>query len=466
MNQPPESRDLTTQPAKPPAAPARRSAMISRADYAEFLPDIQAVAEQRHSPLARILILLVAVICFVVVGWSHFAKVDQVATAPGVVRPVGKSKIINHPVGGRVAEIMVAEGDVVETGQPLLRLDPEFLAEEVAGLTSQWQELSMEVARLDAEVNGGDIVLPGDIAAARPDLREAQIKLLAARRTALDRRRQTADKVIERRGSEATTLQRSIKRLRGSLAVLEDQARGIEELVQKGYYPAIRYQSIERQVIDQVGQIAETQAQLRAAYSALEEAKSERAGIDDEARAQMLDELESRRRERDAALSQLQQNKARLRNLLVASPVDGIVQELEVTTPGQAVRPNEPIMKIVPTGGGLVIVAKVSNDDIGYIGIGQKATIKVRTYDFIRYGSLSGVVDQVAADAIQDDQTGEFLFDVSVRTDRDFLGDNPGEQPVQPGMLADVDLHIGERSILSYLTDRVLRTTEDAFRER
>ena len=324
----------------------------------------------------------------------------------------------------------------------------------------------MEVARREAEANGGDIVLPADLAAARPDLREAQTNLLAARRKALDRRRQTADKVIERRHSEATTLQRSIDRLRGSLTVLEDQARGIGELVRKGYYPAIRYQSIERQIIDQQGQIAETQAQLGSAYSALEQAKSERAGIDDEARAQVLDELEMRRRERDTTASKLQQNKARLRNLLVSSPVDGVIQELEVTTPGQAVRPNEPIMKVVPTGGGLIIVAKVSNDDIGYIGAGQAATIKFRTYDFIRYGSLNGVVQQVAADAVQDEQTGEFLFDVSVRTERNYLGDDPGEQPVHPGMLADVDLHIGERSILSYLTDRVLRTTADAFRER
>jgi len=110
--------------------------------------------------------------------------------------------------------------------------------------------------------------------------------------------------------------------------------------------------------------------------------------------------------------------------------------------------------------------AGISNDDIGHISIGQKATVKLQTYDFVRFGALEGAVEQIAADAVMDRETGQMLFNVTIRTERSYLGATPSDQPVHLGMQAIVDLHIGKRSILSYLTDRLDRTTQSALRER
>ena len=447
--------------------PAVRQAVVARDEFAQFLPDVEAVTEQRHSPVASLLIVAVAGFVLAALVWAHFARVEQVAVAGGVVRPQGQIKTINHPEGGRVAEVLVAEGAVVEAGQPLIRLDGELMNEKAAQQNQEWQALAAEVARLEAEAEGVRVVaLPDELAAGRPDLLAAHTRLLRARLEATEMRRATADRVVEQREGDAAALQESRKRLTGTLAILREQEAAVRELVAKGYYPKLRYLEIKREISEYRGQIAELDEQLAAAYSALEEAKNQRLGLDRETRAEVLDELQDRRRERDAVLSELQQSVARLRHLEIRAPVAGVVQDLVVTSPGQSVRPSEPIMNLVPSGEGLVVEARVSNADIGYIRLGQSATVKVVTYDFLRHGTLEGTVTQIAADATEDEETGELAFKVVLRTDRNHLGGPEARLPVQPGMLVTVDLHIGERSILSYLTDRILHTTTSAFRER
>lgn len=202
------------------------------------------------------------------------------------------------------------------------------------------------------------------------------------------------------------------------------------------------------------------------ARAALAEARTLRLSIDREWQSETLKELAMVQRERDRLSHSLAQEKNRFRYLSVRAPIDGIAQGISITAPGQAIRGNETLLTIVPTSAHLLIEARVSNDDIGHISIGQKATVKIQTFDFVRFGALDGVVEQIAADAVLDRETGQMLFNVPIRTDRSYLGARPSDQPVHPGMQAMIDLHIGKRSILSYLTDRLDRAAQNAFRER
>jgi multidrug efflux pump subunit AcrA (membrane-fusion protein) len=122
-------------------------------------------------------------------------------------------------------------------------------------------------------------------------------------------------------------------------------------------------------------------------------------------------------------------------------------------------------MRVVPTGGGLVIEARVDNQDVGYVRIGQAARVKVRAFDFLRYGTLDGRVERIAADASVDPNGGAYPYRIIVRTDQADLSAGEQRLAVVPGMVVDVDLRVGERTILSYLTDRILRLREDAFRD-
>ncbi len=150
---------------------------------------------------------------------------------------------------------------------------------------------------------------------------------------------------------------------------------------------------------------------------------------------------------------------------LIRSPIAGVVGEMQFRTLGGVVGPGQPIMEIVPTGGRLVVEARLKPSDRGFVSEGQGATVKVSAYDFIRFGSLEGTVTRIAPDAsVAED--GSPFFKVIVETDRSWLGKSEGDLPISAGMEATVDIHTGSRSVADFMLRPVLRLRQEAFRER
>jgi len=437
------------------------------AQYSDFLPEAQAISEARHSPLASLLVLIICGFFIVIIAWAAIAEVDQAVVAQGQVRPGGRVKLVNHPEGGSVADILVRDGDLVHQGDPLLRLDSEIINGEVRRLRGDLQTLEAELARLEAEA-GDDAVIrfPAIVAGERPDLVATHTRLLQARRDSLESRRESAEREIEQAQSDINSFRVRINTLGASRDVLAEQVRSLRTLTDKGHFPFLRFQSVQRQLAETEGQLQETRQSLDSALSALSASKSRRREIDDESRSQVLTQLAETRGARDRTARNLEQATARLERTTVRSPVDGYVQNLVVNNTGQAVRPNEPLMSVVPQSDNLVIEARVANSDISSVEPGQAANIKVRAFDFVKYGALHGKVERVARDANTDEQSGAIFYVVEIRTDRNYLGDIPGRNQVRPGMQVDAELKAGSRSVLSYLTDRVIGTADEAFRER
>ena len=433
--------------------------------FAEFLPDAEGVIERRHSPVAGLLILAVAMAFGGALSWAALTEVEQVVSAEGQVKPAARVKLVNHPDGGRIAEVHVVEGQQVPAGAPLVTFDPELVRAELAELTGRWQVKSAEVARLRAEATGSAFIVGPELAAGRPDLMRDQEELLISRRESQASRTEALAQAIERRAREAESLTAELRRLRNSHALVSQQLEAVKGLAEKGLYPRLRLVSVERALSDVAGDASRTRAQLEAADAALAEARSRREALDQEWRAQVLGELANASAERDRLGDALKRQEALVRNLVVRAPVEGIVQELAVTTPGQSVGSNQPLMKLVPTGGNLVIEARVANRDMAYLRPGQPAKVKVLAYDFLRFGTLSGRVERIAADAAPDPETGALTYEIEVVTEQAELGTGAERFRVVPGMAVEVDLLAGERTILSYLTDRIFRKREAAFRE-
>jgi membrane fusion protein, adhesin transport system len=433
--------------------------------YAEFLPDAEGLVERRHSPAAGLLILTVAAVFGGLVGWAGLTEVEQVVRAEGQVEPAERVKVVNHPDGGRIAEIHVAEGDAAAAGQPLVTFDGELVQAELAELTGRWQVKAAEAARLQAEATGEVPVFDAELLQERPALVRQQQELLEMRRAAHASQVETLAQTAERRSSELDSLAAELNRFRSSQGLVGKEVTAVRSLAEKGLYPRLRLVALERELSDVVGDTRKAEARLAAAESALAEAESRQRGLEREERSTVLSELAAAEAERDRLAEARRRAQALLRNMVVRAPVDGIVQELAMTTPGQSVGSNQPIMKLVPTGGGLVIEARVDNQDVGYVRVGQDATVKVRAFDFLRYGTLDGRVERIAADASVDPDSGTYPYRIIVRTDRADLGDGQHQLAVVPGMIVDVELRVAERTILSYLTDRILRLREDAFRE-
>ncbi len=171
----------------------------------------------------------------------------------------------------------------------------------------------------------------------------------------------------------------------------------------------------------------------------------------------------------DVAIAQSRETLAKATDQVVRSvirsPIDGVVKSLRYHTIGGVVRPGEAIMEIVPTLDNLVIEAKLDPNDIGYVEIDQRAVVKINTYDFVRYGGLDASVIFLSADS-HTDADGETYFRVFARTDKSYLGDEPGELPIAPGMQAQVDIHTGRKSVLTYMLKPILKLKSEAFRER
>lgn len=437
------------------------------AQYSDFLPEAQAISEARHSPLASVLVLVICAFFIVIIAWAAIAEVDQAVVAQGQVRPGGRVKLVNHPEGGSVAEVLVRDGDLVREGQPLLRLDSEIINGEARRLRGDLQTLEAELARLVAEA-GQDAVIqfPDIVAKERPDLVANHTRLLDARRDSLNSRRESAEREIEQAQSDINSFRVRINTLSQSRDVLAEQVRSLRTLTDKGHFPFLRFQSVQRQLAETEGQLQETRQSLDSALSALSASKSRRREIDDEARSNVLSALAETRGARDRTARNLEQATARLERTVIRSPVNGYIQNLVVNNTGQAVRPNEPLLSVVPEAENLIIEARVNNNDISSVQQGQAANIKVRAFDFIKYGALEGHVERVARDANTDEQSGAIFYVVEIRTDKTYLGDRPGVNDVRPGMQVDVELKAGSRSILSFLTDRVIGTADEAFRER
>ncbi len=433
--------------------------------YAEFLPDAEGLVERRHSPAAGLLILAVAGVFGGLIAWAGLTEVEQVVRAQGQVEPADRVKVVNHPDGGRIAEIHVAEGDTIAAGEPLVTFDGEMVRAELAELNGRWQVKAGEVARLQAEASGEDPVFASELLHERTDLVRQQQLLLEIRRAAHESRAETLRQTAQRRSSEVESLAAELNRFRNSQGLVGKEVKAVRSLAEKGLYPRLRLVAMERELSDVVGNTKKAQARLEAAEAALAEAESRRQGLERERRSDVLSELAAAEAERDRLAEARKRAQALLRDLVVRAPVDGIVQELAVTTPGQSVGSNQPLMKLVPTGGGLVIEARVDNRDVGYVRVGQAARVKVRAFDFLRYGTLDGRVERIAADASVDPNSNAYPYRIIVRTDQTELGGGEQRLTVVPGMVVDVDLRVGDRSILSYLTDRVLRLREDAFRD-
>lgn len=432
----------------------------------DFLPDADALVGRRSSPLAGTLIACIAVLVAAMIGWLAWAQVEEVVRAQGRVEPAGRVKLVNHPLGGRVSIVHVREGQRVAAGAPLVTFDPAVSESEHAELLGRWQARAVETARLEAEAAGrGTLRLEADLGTARPDLVEAQTRLLKARAAAQASRHEELTRAVVTRKSELRTVTAEQSRIRGSLALTLQQLDAVKELAERGLYPRLRLVAVERDVGDAKGELAKTEAGIAAARSALAESQSRLESLDREWHSDVLAELARSTAERDRLREQLRSQETRLEDMVVRAPVAGYVDALTPTGPGQAIGPNDMLMKLVPAEEGLLIEARVANEDIGRVREGMPAVVKVRAFDYLRYGTLHGTVRKVAADASPERDSGALRYTVTVLTDRQHLGAAPGSQELAPGMMVDVELEVGSRTILSYLTDRLIKLHDGAFTE-
>ena len=399
--------------------------------------------------------------------WSVWAELDEVAVAMGEVIPQQQVQIVQHLEGGVIESIHVAEGDIVAPGQVLMQLNLGGASLNRDELSVRLDGLKLTKVRLEAEAEGIDapLVFPEELEQERPELAAAERRNYLGRRRDLESTLSILDERKRQRNLEVAELEAHLTAVRRDLALAQQRLAMSADLLKEGLTPRMEHVEIESAVEKLRGEVSVLEQSVPRAKAALQETEAERVRELDAFSRRALEELvpvETRIAELSGTLETATDQALRTE---IRSPIDGIVKNLITNTVGGVIRPGEGIAEIVPISDELEILARLDPKDRGFVEKGQKALVKVTTYDYARYGGLEGVVERVGASTSVGSR-GETYYEVVVRTDKTYLGDRVGDFPITPGMETTVDIHTGSRTVFEYLVKPVLKLQHEAFRER
>lgn len=414
----------------------------------------------------RRLIVLVAAGFVLFVAWAAIAKLEEVTRGQGQVIPSSKAQIIQAADPSTVKQILVRSGETVKAGQLLVRLDDTQSSAELGQIEAENRTMTVRAARLGDEAQGDHFDCPQEVVKSMPDACANEQKLQELRQQALSEKRSALADQIEQKQHDLGEAKATAASLQNSLGLAKKQVDMLTPLAAKSIVPQTELLTAQREVSDLTGRLAAAEEAGGRAQAAINEAKAQMAEAGLHFRQDALDEA-NQLNAKLAALSETQRGAAgKLERSDIRAPMNGVVSNVQVTTIGGFVNAGQKLMEVVPMGEKLLVETKVQPKDIAFIRVGQDALVKVTAYDFSIYGGLPGKVVQVSADTIYDEQSKQAYYSVIVETDRSYLKAGDKQLPITPGMICNVDIITGRKSVLTYLLKPVLKAHEEALRER
>ena len=409
---------------------------------------------------SRRLIAVAAAGLFVLVVWAAFAQVDEVTRGTGRVIPSSKAQLVQPAEPATVAEILVRSGQTVRQGQLLVRLDDAQSASELGQLQTENERLAVRAERLLGEASGGSLGCEeGSGCAEERRLQQARVETARSREGALGA-------AVEQRRRDLQEAQVTASSLEDSVRLAREQVQMLEPLARQNIVPQTELLTAQRELVDVQGRLSAARQAAARASASIREAQADLSAARSEFRQQALNERSEITTRMAVNEETIRGAAARQQRNELRSPADGIVNDVQVTTVGGFVNAGEKIMQIVPVGDKLLVEARVAPSDIAFIKVGDRANVKVTAYDFSIFGGLRGRVQQVSADSIFDEVERQAYYTVLIETDRSYISRGGQRLPIVPGMICDVEILTGSRSILSYLLKPVSKAFDEALTER
>ena len=460
---------------------ARPKAEKRNNDELSFLPAVLEVIESPPSPVGRASLWAIMALVSIALVWACLGQLDIHATAQGRIIPGGKTKPVAPSETGSVAEILVTDGQHVEEGQVLVRLDPVAADSDSTKLGRDRLELIVTIARLRALLDGrGDFTLPHGVNAS-PDLlalhRQELRQKLADHRAAVENLEQERhQKESELRAAEADKV-----RLEQTVPLLEEQAKAKADLSAQGYVTRTEYLKVQQDYVDRQQALVAAPHKVAEAQSAINAAGEKLHQIEAQFRTEALGQLAEAEQKAAGLTQDLAKADDRRRGFDLTAPVAGVVQQLAVHAKGAIVSVAQPVVMIVPDGEGIAVEAELANKDSGFVRAGQNVEIKVESFPFTRYGTVPGEVVHVSGDAVQGSegeaaqrraagsnggQGGDAVYSVRIKLLQDKIMADGREVALTPGMGVTAEIKVGRRRVIEYILDPVIRYREESLRER
>jgi adhesin transport system membrane fusion protein len=431
----------------------------------DFMSELEAMKRLNAIPFSNALLYLILILTIFFIIWASVFKIEEIIRGQGSVVPSSALQVVQSLEGGLLAALNVSEGSIVEAGQELARIDNVAFDSEEQGFEARFNALSLKDLRLQAEIEGKDFVVPQDIREQFPNIAESELALFEARK----QERENGLSIIEDKATQTrATLQEvtvQIERWRKNTGLLGRELRMTRNLAAQNAVPQIDVIRLEREMNDLRGNIEAGEQKIQSLKAEVSAAEKEAQNHINKLVSKALQEQSETR----TALAGLQQNlttaEDRVDRTRLRSPVNGIVKTIAVKTKGGVIEPAMRFIEIVPIEDDLKVRAKINPADVAFLREGLPVKVKISAYDPQIYGALDGTLVRVGADSVQEND-GTVFFEVDVETKRNYLGDDDAKLPIIPGMVADVEIITGKRSIMTYLLKPVLRARDRALTER
>lgn len=431
----------------------------------EFMPEVDGTMLEDSPRLARITVWVACLLLLTALGWAKFAVLDEVTMGEGKAIPSSKIQVIQNLEGGIVAEIFVREGQLVNKGDILLRLDDTRFISNRGESDADRMSLTARLIRLQAEAEGKELVMPAEIVEKTPQLAKDETALYESRQQRLQSEQRTLNEQLRQKTQELAEFSSKQQQYRSSLALIQQELNMSQPLVSTGAISEVEILRLRRSAVEMRGEMDATTLAIPRAEAAVSEIKSKMQESEYAFRSDAFKELNEVRTQLQKLTATSVAIEDRVSRTTVMSPVHGIIKQLKVNTIGGVVQPGSDLLEIVPLENNLLIEAKVRPQDVAFLHPGQKAMVKFSAYDYTIYGGLKANLELISADTITDDKGNSFYL-IQVRTEKNHLGTDEHPLLIIPGMIATVDIITGQKSVLDYLLKPVLKARTEALRER
>lgn len=439
--------------------------MPKRLKDTDFMNELEAVRRESAGVSAGWMLYVVVLLLAVLLIGAWKAELDIVARGQGQVVPEHEIQVVQSLEGGILEELPVREGQRVEKGDVLLRISDVHFSSEEQGTKARYNSLSIRKIRLEAEAQGIDFSVSEELSGNMPDIYKNESELYDSRKRELQNAIDILESKISKNTADLAEIDSRIASFRDSLSLLRDEMEITEKMVAQKAVPKIEEIRLQREISEISGNINAAIKRKNGIRAELGTLRKEKENQNDKFRTQVLDELSKTETEIAALEENLRSIGDKVQRTELRSPVSGVINSIAVTTIGGVIEPAQRLVEIVPLGDELKIVAKISPNDIAFLEKGQNAKVTITAYDARRYGTLEGKLTRIGANSTTD-RDGNIFFEVEVKTNQNWLGDEDNKLPVTSGMVASVDIVTGKRTVLEYLIKPFYNAFNTAMRER
>ena len=443
---------------------ANKKFELQESDY-EFMQSLSAaVLERTPSKISRVLTIWLVSI-FLLVTWASFAEVDEITRGSGDVIPSGENQVIQNLEGGIIDDILVREGDKVVANQIILKLTNAKSTSSFESNEIKIHELEARSLRLRAESKSIAFKLPKVKDPTYKQFIELEYGLYLSHRTELKAKDSVIVQQVEQKKHDLYETQKRIKHLKHSLSLVKQEVQMTEPMVKEGIKSRVDFLKLKREYNEIEQKLDSAKDSLPSLVSQIKEYRQKRI----EQKLSFQNDAKKERNEVRAEIKRIRSDKTALSDQVnrtdVRSPVDGIVQKLYVHTKGGVIRPGDDIVEIVPTNDNLLLAVKIKPSDIAFLHPGAIAMVKFSAYDFAIHGGLKGKITRISPDTITDEKDNTYYL-IYIQTDKSFLGSPEHPLEIIPGMMGDVDIVTGKKTIMQYILKPILKSKQYVFSER